>query len=319
MPTDNAVESCANCGELDSDAVDLKNCAACHLVKYCSVGCQKTHRKQHKKACKLREAELNNERLYTHGRERLEGDFCPLCTLPIPLPVDRHSVFNVCCMKKICNGCDMAAHKKGMSDCPFCRTPLPENADESLAMIQMRVDKKDPDALYFLGKQYFHGALGLQMDMRKAVELYGVAAELGSTAALYCLANVYFFGEGVQENKAKGLQCWAKAAMQGHVECRFNLGCYEIDEEGNSERAAKHFLISAKMGDVRSVEEIKDMFMGGVATKEQYTEALRGYQDAVEEMKSRDRDEAKAFLESERVVPVKKSKKKKEGRKKKKK
>ena len=35
------------------------------------------------------------------------------------------------------------------------------------------------------------------------------------------------------------------------------------------------------------------MFMGGIATKEQYTDALRGYQDAVEEMKSHDRDEAK--------------------------
>ena len=34
------------------------------------------------------------------------------------------------------------------------------------------------------------------------------------------------------------------------------------------------------------------MFMEGIATKEQYAEALKGYQDAVEEMKSHDRDEA---------------------------
>ena len=33
--------------------------------------------------------------------------------------------------------------------------------------------------------------------------------------------------------------------------------------------------------------------MRGIATKEQYTEALKGYQDAVEETKSHDRDEAK--------------------------
>ena len=34
-------------------------------------------------------------------------------------------------------------------------------------------------------------------------------------------------------------------------------------------------------------------FMVGAATKEQYAEALRRYQNAVEEMKSHDRDEAK--------------------------
>ena len=42
-----------------------------------------------------------------------------------------------------------------------------------------------------------------------------------------------------------------------------------------------------------SLDFIKDMFMNGVATKAQYSEALRGYQDAVEEMKSPQREEAK--------------------------
>jgi len=32
-------EACANCGRPGSDAVKLKNCTACRLVKYCGVGC----------------------------------------------------------------------------------------------------------------------------------------------------------------------------------------------------------------------------------------------------------------------------------------
>ena len=59
------------------------------------------------------------------------------------------------------------------------------------------------------------------------------------------------------------------------------------------DRALRHWMISAKMGHKGSVESIKKMFMGGVATKEQYTQALKGYQEAVEEMKSHDREEAK--------------------------
>ena len=47
------------------------------------------------------------------------------------------------------------------------------------------------------------------------------------------------------------------------------------------------------MGHKDSVEKIKSMFIAWVATKGQYAEALKGYQDAVEEMKSHDRDEAK--------------------------
>ena len=47
------------------------------------------------------------------------------------------------------------------------------------------------------------------------------------------------------------------------------------------------------MGCKDSLETIKKVFMGGDATKEQYAQALKGYQDAVEEMKSHDREEAK--------------------------
>ena len=55
----------------------------------------------------------------------------------------------------------------------------------------------------------------------------------------------------------------------------------------------RHLLISVKSGDKDSVENNKMTFMGGDAAKEQYAQALKGYQDAVEEMKSHDRDEAK--------------------------
>ena len=81
------------------------------------------------------------------------------------------------------------------------------------------------------------------------------------------------------------------------VESRYNLGCYEYEAERNYDRAAKHFLISAKMGHKNSLENIKRLFMAGDATREQYADALKGYQDAVEEMKSHDRDDAKAHLD----------------------
>ena len=275
-----------------SDTVKLKNCTACRLVKYCSVDCQRAHRKQHKKACKKRAAELKDEQLYSQGHERPGGEFCPICTLPIQLPMHEYSVFNLCCMKRICNGCAVTAQLKGLTDCAFCRTPLPEDDAEPLAQLMARVEKRDPEAFYYLGNKYRNGELGLQKDMRKAAELWTEGAELGSISAIFSLGNAYYNAEGVEVDKAKGVQFWTMAAMQGHAQSRYNLGWYE-GEKGNYDRAVKHYLISSKLGDKVSLEMIRKMFMVGGATKEQFAQALQGYQDAVEETKSYDRDEVK--------------------------
>ena len=292
------VEACANCGKHGSETIKLKNCNACHLVKYCGVDCQKAHRKQHKGACKKRAAELKDEQLYSQGHERPEGDFCPICTLPIPFPVWRHSVPSACCMKSICSGCYFSAKKRGMSDCAFCRTHYPNNEADQLARLRARVEKKDPEAIFSLGRWYFLGVRGLQKDMRKGVKLWTEAAELGSVNALFNLGTAYERGEGVEQDMAKGLEFFKRAAMQGHAGSRHNLGGSE-GMKGNFDRAVRHLLISAKMGHDESLAMIKNMHMGGMTTKEQYTEALKGYQNAVEEMKSHDRDEAKRLDFSE--------------------
>ena len=83
----------ADCGKESSDAVELKNCAACRLVKYCSVDYQKTHRKQHKRACKLRARGRAEGRATLHaGKGAAQGGFLPdMQLLPIPFIMNEHS------------------------------------------------------------------------------------------------------------------------------------------------------------------------------------------------------------------------------------
>ncbi|EJK73390.1 hypothetical protein THAOC_04988 [Thalassiosira oceanica] len=153
-------------------------------------------------------------------------------------------------MKRICAGCYVAAKERGMFDCPFCRAAIPDNDADNLTMLRARVRKKDPMAINLLGEQYFYGGLGIQKDMRRAVEMYTEAAELGSVEALFSLRNANYHGNGVQQDKAKGIKFYKKAAMQGRA--------------------------MTKMGDKDSLESIKEAFMvGGVATKEHYAEALK--------------------------------------------
>ena len=110
--------------------------------------------------------------------------------------------------------------------------------------------------------------------------------------AHYQLGETSYHGERVEKDKPRGISRWQQAAMKGDVISRHRLGAVEFDE-GNCNLAVQHFLISANMGYQDSLDEIKDMFKDGYATKAQYARALRGYQSAVEGMKSPQRKEAK--------------------------
>ena len=159
-------------------------------------------------------------------------------------------------------------------------------------MIQKRVNKGDAAAICLLGNQYCCGQLGLTRDVPRAMELWTEAADLGSIGAHYNVGNVYCTGDGVEVDKPRGIRHFQHAVMQGHVESRHNLGGAEY-QAGNYKLAVQHWMISAKMGDQYSLNNIKLLFAEGHATKAQYAEALLGYRDAVEEMKSPQREEAK--------------------------
>ena len=117
----NTLTICANCGKEG----DLKSCAACKMVKYCSRECQSAHRQQHKKECRKRVAELHDEKLFTVPPQKED---CPICFLRMP-SLASSQIFMACCGKTICCGCFFASGAKIRGDkekCPFCRTPAPD-------------------------------------------------------------------------------------------------------------------------------------------------------------------------------------------------
>jgi len=64
-----------------------------------------------------------------------------------------------------------------------------------------RVEADDADAIYVLANDYYHGSGGLQQDRAKAMELFARAAERGSSQAHSALGSKYL--EGGDSNKAK--------------------------------------------------------------------------------------------------------------------
>lgn len=55
--------------------------------------------------------------------------------------------------------------------------------------------------------------------------------------------------------------------------------------------------VAAKDGDTQSVKNIKNMYMDGDVTKDDYAKALLSYQGYLDEIRSDQRDEAAAFVD----------------------
>ena len=116
----------------------------------------------------------------------------------------------------------------------------------------------------------------------------------------YCnLGIAYDSGMGVEVGKKKAKHYYELAAMNGNVEARYNLGGTEI-KAGNIDRAFTHFILAAKAGLKKSLDCVKQGFVNGIVTKDEYANILRAYQSRQDEMKSDDRDKAKEYEEFSR-------------------
>ncbi len=289
MDNIDADEVCANCGKAEVDDVKLRKCTACKLVRYCSVDCQKNHRKQHKKACKKRAAELREETLFTQPDESDLGE-CPICCLPLPIDYNKHTVKSCCC-KRICAGCVYANKQREIEQglehkCPYCREPMPKKKEEVVQNLKKRVKANDPVALFEMGRICYS-----EGDYEGTIQYYTKAAQLGNMEAHYNLSCMYYEGDGVEKDPKKELYHLEEAAIGGHPKARHNLGCHE-DENGRYDRAMKHWIIAAKFGYDHALDMVKQGFQVGLASKEDFEAALRGHQAAVDATKSEQRDEA---------------------------
>jgi hypothetical protein len=283
---------CASCGIAEVDDIKLKECDDCDLVRYCSVDCEEDGKSQHEEACKKRAAELREEILFKQPESSHLGD-CPICCLPVPLDVTK-SIITTCCSKIICIGCDHANKMREIEGklsfkCPFCRRPVPREKRFRDKQMLKRVEANDPVAMRYEGiEQYRKG------DYRSAFGYLMKAAELGDVEAHFKLSLLYHHGEGVEKDEGMETYHLEEAAIGGHPFARHNLGCHEWNND-NNERAVKHWIIAAKLGDDDSIKALMDAFKIGLISKEEFAATLRANQAAVDATKSPQREAAEEF------------------------
>jgi len=151
----------------------------------------------------------------------------------------------------------------------------------------------DPIAIFNHGNYYRDGRNGFPRDDTKALELWHRASELGYAVAYVNIGLAYDLGIGVEVDKKKAAHYYELAAIGGDEVARYNLA---LDEKtaGNIQRALKHLMIAVRGGDGPSLKEIQGLYTNGDATKDDYTKALKAYQEYLAEIKSVQRDTAAA-------------------------
>ena len=241
-----------------------------------------------KERSQLRGRLVKDKELFKQPHKSHLGE-CPICFLPMPIDENKSSCFNCCC-KSICNGCVYADYKSsGNINCPFCREPGVNGDEENDKILMKRVKANDPVALNYMGRKRID-----EGDIDKGVEYLKKAVELGDIDSHFRLGGIYYEGEVVEKDLEKAIHHYEKAAIGGHPQARYNLGCFD-GGNGNFERAVKHLIIAAEQGLEESMKLLRDFFSAGQISKEELESTLCKHKAAIDATKSAQRDAGEAY------------------------
>ena len=204
---------------------------------------------------------------------------------------NRHTEFYYpCCGERVCMGCMYSVYEEygNFDKCPSCKTERKSNRtdEEKVEEMMKLAEANDASAINVLNSWYYCGHDGLQQDKEKGMELFARAAGLGSCRSHFHLGNIYNEG-GVELERAKFH--YEAAATAGHELALFKLGIME-SKSGNMERAIKHWTIAASAGDYTSMHNLQKLFDQGHVGRSEIDSTLVAYNNSCAKMRSEARD-----------------------------
>lgn len=122
-----------------------------------------------------------------------------------------------------------------------------------LKMVQSAVEQGNPSALTFLGWLYEDGLIGCPQDPSKSFECYSSAAAKEYPHGFYQLGRCYHKGVGVEPNLRRAMDLYQRAADLGVTEAMVALGVVHDEGEGSCpqdhKKAFKLYEQAAALGD----------------------------------------------------------------------
>ena len=167
--------------------------------------------------------------------------------------------------------------------------------------------KNIPDAFMLMASRYKNGNQVIQSETR-ALEMFTHAAKLGNALAYFLIGCYYQSGMVVDQDRSKALAFYEVSAKKGSVRAHKLLANgYEnndkeksIKEVMRNKKSIKHYKVAASAGHQESMDKLMQSYKIKQLSKEDLTQTLRAYQASSNETKSKDREDAKAFMKNTR-------------------
>ena len=236
-----------------------------------------------------------------------EREECPICMIPLPMKVNG-TTFMYCCGKMVCFGCiykNILREKANLREklntdpskvglCAFCRQPI--RSKNYTKRLRKLMKKNHPKAFMEMAESYKEGTNDVFQSDTKALEMYIRAAELGEASAFGYIGQSYDDGMVVEQDHSKAIEYYELAAKKGSIAAH---GClaHLAEEAGNNQSSIGHWKVAASAGDQGAMDNLMNAYKGKLLSKEDLSQTLRAYQVTSNEMKSKDRDEAKSYQE----------------------
>jgi len=143
-------------------------------------------------------------------------------------------------------GLDQRNREKMHNQETLPNTKHPAAPRPSFDAVLKQAEQGDPDAQYRLGRMYYFGD-GVAENREEAARWHVKAAAQGHAEAQYVLGLLYSVGDGVRQDKEKAVQLIAGAAELGLAEAQYALGMmYQGGEDvPQDDRKASEWLAKA--------------------------------------------------------------------------
>ena len=134
--------------------------------------------------------------------------------------------------------------------------------------------------IYQLGRSYWFGT----KDYEYAIEMYQMAANLGSAGAQHDLATAYYSGTGVPQSYSTAFSYFYSAAKLNFRESQRNVGYMYLFGQGVQQSVSKSFdwyNIAAQNGDGASIRHIAVAYLFGEGVNQDTREAAKYFLIAI--------------------------------------
>jgi len=167
--------------------------------------------------------------------------------------------------------------------------------ENSIKFFQKYAAKGVTEAQYNLAVSYYYG-MGVDVDYKKAAELYKIASDKGNSIAQFALSIMYAQGQGVDQDMNEFFRLTKLSAKNKEPGAIYNLSqMYKFGDGGLSKDEKKTFILckeAADKGYVKAQTSLGLMYALGKGTEENIDKAIKYFKLAA----SSGSKEAKDYL-----------------------